>query len=764
MKKLLLFVVTLFFISITSFSQTTLFTEDWETAAVGQTPPTGWGIDLVSGTNYTFFYSAGTYPTCTPFSGSRFVEFQSYNASSGTINRLKRTTAVSTIGYSLVTVDFEWLVDPGYTNNDNVTVQWSTDGTTWNSSTSFSRYAATQAWILETVTLPAGAANTATLYVALLFTSAYGDNCHLDLLHIKGSAGPNIAYTPFGNTSLTSARTLTTTITAPTGIPTSGVGLPKLYWKNNAGAWNGVTGVFVSGSTYTFTFGAGVVLNDVVSYYIVAQDLNGTPNVTCAPSAGAGGLTANPPAAATPPTTPSSYTIIGALCGNYNVGVGQTYTTITAALADLAIKEATCAVTFTLTDNTYTEVLPLLVYPFAGASATNTVTIKPAAGKTPVISGSSTSGVIVLYGCNYVILDGSNSGGTDKSMTWENTNTAANTYTIGVFNNGTQGASNCTIKNCLVRASSQVTNTTYAIILNYSGGGYNNIIINNNTIYSARYAMQFAGVAGNLATNGQITNNIFGSTVDAQALQYRGILMTYADNTLIQGNEIMGASLGNVNYSQAAIYLSTACTNTKILKNKIHDWFYNGTGGWGNYGIYFATGDAITPTEISNNLMYNIKGDGYSTSVSSYDVYGMYFSTGGNVKLYHNSINLSGNVTSSTYANYSACIGISSSCSLFDIRDNILKNSLQPVSGTPASLTFAIMNGGTATMFSTINNNDYYVNGIGPNIGYQTTAQATLANWKAATTQDANSINVDPLFVSATDLHASAAGLAKTGV
>ena len=430
MKKLFLFVVTLFFFSFTNFAQTTLFTEDWETAAVGQTPPTGWGIDLVSGTNYTYFQSAGTYPTCTPFSGSRFVEFQSYNASTGTINRLKRTTAVSTVGYSLVTVDFEWLVDPGYTNNDNVTVQWSTDGTNWNSSTSFSRYAATQAWILESVALPAGAANIATLYVGLLFTSAYGDNCHLDLLHIKGSAGPNIVYTPFGNTSQTTARTLTATITAPTGIPTSGIGLPKLYWKNNAGAWNGVTGVFVSGSTYTFTFGAGVVLNDVVSYYIVAQDLNGTPNVTCAPSAGAAGLTANPPAAATPPTTPSSYTIIGALCGNYNVGVGQAYTTITAALADLAIKEATCAVTFTLTDNTYTETLPLLVYPFAGASATNTVTIKPAAGKTPVISGSSTSGVIVLYGCNYVIIDGSNSGGTDKSMTWENTNTAANTRSV----------------------------------------------------------------------------------------------------------------------------------------------------------------------------------------------------------------------------------------------------------------------------------------------------------------------------------------------
>jgi len=766
MKKLLLLSVTLFFLSLTVFAQTTLLTEDWETAAVGQTPPTGWGIDLVSGTNYLYFQSAGTFPTCTPFSGSRFVEFDSFDATSGTSNRLKRTTALSTVGYSVVTVDFEWLVDPGYTNNDNVTVQWSTDGTTWNSTTSFSRYGATQQWVLESVTLPYAAANIPTLYIGLLFTSAYGNNCHLDLLHVKASAGPNITYTPFGNTSQTTARTLTASLLAPAGVPTSGAGLPKLYWRINAGTWNSVTGAYVSGSNYTFTFGAGVVAGNTVSYYIVAQDLNATPNVTCAPSAGAAGLTANPPAAATPPTSPSSYTIIGSLCGNYNVGVGQTYTTITAALADLAVKEVTCAVTFTLTDNSYSETFPILVYAFTGASATNTVTIRPGTGKTPVISGSSTSGAIVLYGCSYVILDGSNSGGTDKSMTWENTNTASMAYTIGIFNDGTQGASNCTIKNCLVRSSSQITNTTYAIILNYAGGGYNNIVINNNTIYSANYGMQFAGVAGSPATNGQITNNIFGSTVDAQAIQMTGIIMTYCDNTLVQGNEIMGAALGNANYTQTGLCLSTACTNTKIRQNKIHDWYYSGTGGRGNYGVYFGTGDAATPTEFSNNLIYNIKADGNSTGAggNARDVWGMYFTSGGNVKLYHNTINLAGNVTSATTANYSACICIQSGCSLFDLRNNILKNSLQPVSGAPASKTFAVFNGGTVAMWTTIDYNDYYVDGIGPNIGFQSSARVTLTNWRNATNQDLNSLNINPAFVSATDLHPTAGGLMKTGI
>ena len=578
---------------------------------------------------------------------------------------------------------------------------------------------------------------------------------------------PTVTLTPFANTSSFTARTLTTTITDGTGVPTSGAGLPRLYWKINAGTWQTSIATFVSGSTYTFSFGAGVVLGDVVSYYIVSQDIvTPTANIGATPGGGAAGFTLSPPAAATPPTTPYSYTIVGSLCGNYNVGVGQTYTTLTAAITDVLSKELTCPVTLFLKDATYAaETFPIIISPIAGSSSVNTLTIRPAAGVTSSITGSSASGSIVFFGCQNVILDGSNSGGSDQSLTIQNTNTAANCYTLGFFNNGTVGASNCTVKNCNVLQTSQVAVNNWAIILNAAGGGYNNIVINNNHIYSAYYGLQFAGVAGTPATNGQITNNVFGSAADISAIQYRGILLGAADNTLIQGNDIYGAGVaGNSNYAQCGILLTTGATNTKIRQNKIHDWWYNGTGGWGVYGIYFTTGDATTPTEISNNLIYNIKTDGYSTSVSTYNLYGIWVASGGNLNIWHNSINLQGNVTSSSTANWSACISLISGTTLVDMRNNILKNSLQPTSGTPASKTYAVMNGGTATTFSSSNYNDYYVNGIGPNIGYQTADQATLAAWQAATTQDANSMSLDPVFVSGTDLHASAAGLMKTGV
>ena len=58
----------------------------------------------------------------------------------------------------------------------------------------------------------------------------------------------------------------------------------------------------------------------------------------------------------------------------------------------------------------------------------------------------------------------------------------------------------------------------------------------------------------------------------------------------------------------------------------------------------------------------------------------------------------------------------------------------------------------SAARYADINYNDYYYSGS--NLGYIGGAdRANLAAWAAATGKDANSWLVDPLFVSATDLH-----------
>jgi hypothetical protein len=143
---------------------------------------------------------------------------------------------------------------------------------------------------------------------------------------------PSISYTPLSFTCGFGNRTLIASITDASGVPTSGAGLPVLYWKINAGAYTSATGVHVSGSNYSFTFGAGVALGDVVSYYIVAQDNAAVLNIGAFPSAGAAGFASNPPSASTAPTSPSTYSINNILNGTYTVGATGTYTTLTAAI------------------------------------------------------------------------------------------------------------------------------------------------------------------------------------------------------------------------------------------------------------------------------------------------------------------------------------------------------------------------------------------------------------------------------------------------
>ena len=138
-------------------------------------------------------------------------------------------------------------------------------------------------------------------------------------------SAPIIVYTPLLNTNSLAARNIVVNVTDPgSGVPIVAPGWPNLYWKKGVlGLWTAVTPTGVAGNDYTYSFGSGVATGDTVFYYVVAQDgVIPVPNVGAYPSLGAGGFTFNPPAAAIPPTTPSSYIISqAALAGNYTVGL-----------------------------------------------------------------------------------------------------------------------------------------------------------------------------------------------------------------------------------------------------------------------------------------------------------------------------------------------------------------------------------------------------------------------------------------------------------
>ena len=209
-QMLTVFVLMAFVFATQGNAQSTLLTESWEN---GGSIPAGWSTEQVSGTaGVLYFTNTSAHPTgITAYDGSYFVRFNSWSASNGNSTRLKRTTPISTVGYTNVAIDFAWYENTNYSGNaDRVIVQWSTNGTTWTDAATFNRYNAVQGWKIKNVPLPAGAAGQATLYIAFTFVSEYGDDCHLDLAHVTAIGPPAPVTVTIGSgTSTTSYPYLT---------------------------------------------------------------------------------------------------------------------------------------------------------------------------------------------------------------------------------------------------------------------------------------------------------------------------------------------------------------------------------------------------------------------------------------------------------------------------------------------------------------------------------------------------------------------------
>jgi hypothetical protein len=563
-------------------------------------------------------------------------------------------------------------------------------------------------------------------------------------------SAPGISYTPLTAFCGAGSRTLTAIITDGSGVPTSGPGLPVLYWKINAGAYTASTATYLGSNQYQFTLGAGSVANDVISYYIVAQDNAGTPNIIASPSGGAAGYSINPPAASTPPTTPNSYTNLPTLSGTYTVGVGGNYTTLTAAIADYNTKCLTGPVVFSLTDATYAgETFPLAINANALASATNTLTIKPATGVSPVISGSNATAIISLAGSQYIIVDGSNTaGGTSQDLTIANTNTSG--PTIRFIN----GASNDVVKNTVITGVN--TSTTSGVVLfstSTAAAGNNNNLVSNNSITKGTtlpgYTIYNSGSSGKANTNNTISKNKI-SDFSAAGLFDAG----NSNGLSIIGNEIFGTVTQTTTSSVFGIrFQTTTIVSPNVIGNNIHDLKSTSTTAATLVaGIHVYDIGAGTLT-IANNFV-NLSGNGVDAPLSLYGILDE-GDVSENVNTYHNTVLISGACTST-----SSSVAYQKDYSNASIaKDNIFINTrLSSGTGKQYAIYKYNINAPTGGGF-TSDYNDLYSSGNALNIlgaygtGTTATDQATFALWKTASGQDANSINISPNFISASNLH-----------
>ena len=472
---------------------------------------------------------------------------------------------------------------------------------------------------------------------------------------------------------------------------------------------------------------------------------------------------------------------VNSLGGTYTVGSGRDYATLTAAVA--AFNTATCItgpIIFSLTDASYTtsETFPITINSNSYASSTNTLTIKPATGVTASISGSSASAIFRINAADYVTIDGSN-GSTSNSvcpkttatrnLSISNTNIGSvSTAVVWLQSSGTDGATNNKIQNCNITGNS-ITTTVFGIgsadntlsTSNANGGknSINNQFINNN-VSTVQFGIFSVGESTANRSTGTVINL---NTISNIGLS--GIFVGFENGTQIKANTISnvigagdkcGVCVGILSTTATTITTTSECINTTIDGNTIYNITETGT----NSAVGLNLGSASSGTyTINNNMISGVSANGTGGDYAA----GIQVSGGAAIyNVYHNTIAMNGIITGSTAATQaSVCLAVTNSTMpTLNLKNNIFSNT--QIGNTSATIKFACIGiAGTSFTGLTSNNNVFYCAGAGPG-SYQIgvtggivsgTVRSAFADWKTATLTDANSINVQPIFTSTTDLH-----------
>lgn len=227
-----------------------------------------------------------------------------------------------------------------------------------------------------------------------------------------------------------------------------------------------------------------------------------------------------------------------------------------------------------------------------------------------------------------------------------------------------------------------------------------------------------------------------------------------AANIIIKGNTISNFTSSGTGTLFAGIYAGGTLTNgMTITNNKITGIKNTNISGYGAQGIYLATTSLTSNTLVANNIVSGVAGYGYATTGGVNDNgNGIIIAAGGGYKVYYNTVVMD---VSQTVAGRPSALNITSGVTGaggIDVRNNLFVNTQ-----TQAGDRYAIYAGAASTVFSTINYNNFYSSGA--NLGYiGGAAKATLADIQAGFGGNVNSLNVLPVFVSATDFHVSGTG------
>jgi hypothetical protein len=307
-----------------------------------------------------------------------------------------------------------------------------------------------------------------------------------------------------------------------------------------------------------------------------------------------------------------------------------------------------------------------------------------------------------------------------------------------------------------------ITNVYYGIYAaanaSLTAGGYNGWTVNGNQIGTATTqigfrGMYFTGAPGIVISNNSIQNIYPGAS---------GASGIYLNSGIASGS-VSQNTISNITCTVAAsgtgaangIYLGSNVINSVVEKNIIMSVVNTSTSGYSGRGMIINTGTTTSNNFVRNNMISDISGTGDNTAIYWPIGIALEGSSGG-INLENNSVSLSSSIAGLTTATVSAALYVNTTGTNNIVRNNILHNTYDNTSITTDVAYAVYSSAATGTNIVTMDYNDYYVGGTGNNpvMGYvASTPQMNLAAMQASFGGNLNSVNVLPIFVSATDLH-----------
>ncbi|MCK4696575.1 MAG: right-handed parallel beta-helix repeat-containing protein, partial [Candidatus Cloacimonetes bacterium] len=249
---------------------------------------------------------------------------------------------------------------------------------------------------------------------------------------------------------------------------------------------------------------------------------------------------------------------------------------------------------------------------------------------------------------------------------------------------------------------------------------FTNLTIQNNIFSGGWSGVWISCISNDYATGTKINNNTFSEH------KAESIFIRYHDAPEVNGNYIDNSE----GYNYFRIFLYNCSNDLTVLKNIVKDDEYGGIV------LSYCDGNTAKIGLVANNFV-DIGG--------TTEAYGIHTTHSDYQRIYNNSVRITSTHTTNgrAYYNYNG--------DDIDVQNNIFSN----FGGGYAYYTNSI------SAITTSDYNDLFA--TGNNVGYWNGARTDLAAFQAASSTDANSLSVNPVFISATDLHVTSSYIDSAG-